>query len=320
MKHPEEEDGQQSVAHRWLASDTPIEQVPVASLQRGDSPRLKGDSKLDAAWLRVAANTPPIIVHRATMGIIDGARRVAAARQRDQNTIAVQFFDGTTAAAFVLAVVANLTTHGQPLTPKDRKAAAARILGMYPDWSDRLIAFTAGLSHHTVSVIRRNLSTGQIAQFKCRLGKDGKTRTAGFTKSRGTAAAASIHADQSASPHGVDGQVDGPGGTVHDVRARRERGGDPSVLETRGAGLGFSIARGQTVVQKLRNNPSVWMTDNGKALVRMLLHSVQLVGMVQAASRATPEHCRGVIAEAASALSDAWNRVAQELRTLNRIV
>jgi hypothetical protein len=273
VNQTQDHDGQQSAAHRWLASESPIEQVPLASLKRGDSPRLTSDSKPQDARLRGDAK-----------------------------------------------VVANNTAHGQPLTPTDRNAAAARILAMYPGWSDRMIASIAGLSHPTVAAIRRrNLSTGKTFQSNRRLGQDGKTRPAASHDSHKATAAAAVHADQNESLHGVGGQANGPVGAVHDLRARRKQDEQPSGAKTHAAGVDVFLARGQAVVQKLRNNPSVWMTDNGKALTRMLLHSVQLVGLVQAASRATPEHCRGVIAEAASALSDAWRRLAQELRALNRI-
>lgn len=276
MNQTDDHDGQ-SAAHRWLASEIPIEQVPIASLLRGDSPRLESDSKPQAAPLRGDADIPPIIV-------------------------------------------VNNTAQGQPLTLKDRKAAAARLLGIYPDWSDRMIASIAGLSHPTVAAIRRrSLSTGKAFQLNCRLGQDGKTHPAVSRDGLKAAAAAANDADQIESLHGVGGQANGPVGAVHDLRARRKQGEQPSGAKTHAAGVDVFLARGQAVVQKLRKNPSVWMTDNGKALTRMLLHSVQLVGLVQAASRATPEHCRGIIAEAASALSDAWRRLAQELRALNRI-
>ena len=156
------DDDGQLWARAWLASESPIVQVPVASLVRGDSPRLEGESKAHAAQMVDAADMPPIIVHQPTMQVIDGMHRLIAAPRGHQDTIAVRFFDGTTEEAFVLAVAANIT-HGLPLTRKDRKAAAARILDMFPDWSDRTIAATAGLSHHTVAVIRRDVQLVKLS-------------------------------------------------------------------------------------------------------------------------------------------------------------
>lgn len=194
-----EHDGRGSwcVAHRWLASKTPVEQVAVASLRRGDSPRLDGDSKDDVAQLRDAVEVPPIIVHRSTMQIIDGGRRAAAALCQHQDTIAVQFFDGSVEEAFVLAVVSNNVTHGLPLSLQDRKAAAARILRMYPDWSDRMIASISGLTHPTIAAIRRNSSTGKTFQSRRRLGRDGITRLAA-PNDRGRGSSTPASADHSA--------------------------------------------------------------------------------------------------------------------------
>lgn len=173
-----DEPGQWCEAYRWLASKTPIEQVALASLKGGNSPRLDSHSKGDVAQWRADVEVPPIIVHRSTMQIIDGARRAAAAQRQHQETIAVRFFEGSQDAAFVLAVVSNDVTHGLPLSLQERKAAAKRILGMYPDWSDRMIASIAGLTHPTVSRIRKTLSTGKAFQLRRRLSRDGKTRPA----------------------------------------------------------------------------------------------------------------------------------------------
>ncbi|MFE3193073.1 ParB N-terminal domain-containing protein [Nocardia sp. NPDC059240] len=97
---------------------------------------------------------PAIIVHRRTMRVVDGAHRLAAAKELGHETIAVRFFDGSENEAFVLAVHANIA-HGLPLSLAERKAAARRLVLSHPQWSDRLIADVAGLSHKTVSAERR---------------------------------------------------------------------------------------------------------------------------------------------------------------------
>jgi len=89
------DDDGQLWARDWLASEFVVEQVPVASLVRGDSPRLEGESKAHAAGMVDAADIPPIIVHRATMRVIDGMHRLRAASLGQQDMIAVRFFDGT---------------------------------------------------------------------------------------------------------------------------------------------------------------------------------------------------------------------------------
>jgi hypothetical protein len=226
----------------------------------------------------------------------------------------VRFFNGTAEEAFVLAVEANIA-HGLPLTPKDRKAAAARILQMFPAWSDRLIASTSGLSHHTVAVLRRDLSTGQIAQINKRLGRDGKTRAVPTRESREPAPA----------PGGVDDNLlrQEPGataedsvGTVHDVRTRLEQRVEPSMPSAGpGAVTNSRTARGYTAVKRLSNNPAVRFTQDGKALVQLLSRSLQLANEAQSLTRSAPEHSLDTIADAAAAISESWTRLAQELRT-----
>jgi hypothetical protein len=295
-------------ARDWLAAEHDTVQVPVASLVQGDSPRLTGESKADAQLMAAAVDVPPVIVHQATMTVIDGWRRVLAAQHRHQDVIAARFFHGTLQAGFVLAVAAN-AAHGLSLCTQDRKAAAARLLGMHPDCSDRMIAAIANLSHHTVGDIRRHLSSGQIAQFKKRLGRDGKTRPATSRRRPGT----TPPAVRDASSRGADEQTDGSSCTVHDVRDRLRQSGNPSVSRTRAAGLDYSVARGHTALERLRHDPSVRDHDDGKVLLRLLSNSLKFVSATRALTRRTPEHCLNAVAEFAAALSDAWNRVAQEL-------
>jgi ParB-like chromosome segregation protein Spo0J len=307
-----DQDTQLCSARSWLASESPIVQVPVASLLRGDSPRLKGESKIHAALMVDALDMPPIIVRRATMQVIDGMHRLTAAQLRHQDTVAVRFFDGTAEEAFVLAVAANIA-HGLPLTLGDRKAAAARILEMYPSWSDRMIASTAGLSHPTVAAIRR-CPTGKTFQLDSRLGRDGKARPLSSDDGR-RAAAEVIRADQSKSLREIAKEAHVSRGTVQNVRARLEQGVDPSVSKTRAATLNFHLARGQAVLTRLRNNPSVRFNEDGKAMLQLLSRSLQFANDAQSLSRRAPEHCLDTVAELAAALSDSWSCLAQELRT-----
>lgn len=309
-----DDDGQLCWAREWLASEFVGEQVPVASLVRGDSPRLDGVSKRHTAALMLEpADLPPIIVHRPTMQVIDGAHRLAVATQRHQDTIDVRFFDGTVEEAFLIAVAANVT-HGLKLTPQDRKAAAARILDMYPRWSDRAIAATAGLSHHTVADIRRSCPTGHDAQSDTRLGRDGKTRPLTTDEGRRVAAEL-IRADQSKSLREIARQAHVSRGTVQDVRARLKQGIDPLVATSRAVGLNVGLARADTALKRLWNDPAVRSPQKSKVMLQLLAHILQITKDAQAACRNAPEHCLNAVAEFASALGDAWSRLAQELHT-----
>jgi hypothetical protein len=132
----------------------PIGRVRLASLVTSGSPRRSGESLEHIRRLAESeAELPPIVVHRATMRVIDGMHRLRAAELRGEDEIEVRFFDGDEASSFVLAVQANIT-HGLPLSLADRKAAAVHIMTLYPQWSDRMVASAAGLAAKTVAASR----------------------------------------------------------------------------------------------------------------------------------------------------------------------
>ncbi|HEY1620466.1 MAG TPA: ParB/RepB/Spo0J family partition protein, partial [Streptosporangiaceae bacterium] len=125
------------------------DQVPVAALLVGDSPRLQGESNEHIRMLAATdAQLPPILVHRPTMQVVDGMHRLRAALLRGQPTISVRFLDGSAEDAFISAVQANIE-HGLPLTLADREAAADRIIATHPWRSDRWIATVTGLAAST---------------------------------------------------------------------------------------------------------------------------------------------------------------------------
>jgi hypothetical protein len=162
----------------------PVVEVDVNSLSIGCSPRISGESSEHVEMLAAAQSPlPPITVHRQTVRVIDGMHRLLAARLRGQQKIAVRFFDGTEADAFVLAVKSNIA-HGLPLTLADRKRAAKRIIALYPQWSDRMIAAAAGIVAGTVVEIRRKIgadsarSPGRLASPRKRCGTS-RTGSAG---------------------------------------------------------------------------------------------------------------------------------------------
>lgn len=308
---PSQDHDQLCWAHTWLTSHADITQVSVASIQPGESLRLKGESKDHVTSMVQAGDMPPIIVHRPTMKVIDGTHRVTAAKRQHRDTIAVRFFDGTVDEAFVLAVVAN-AGNGLPMTTKDRKAAAARILGIYPDWSDRMIADTTGLSHHTVGGIRRKRSGGQFAHLNRRLGRDGKTYPPRPTAGR-RAGANLIRADQKASVREVTRQTGALVGNTQNVRSPLRQSVEPMVPTNRGAGLGFHLARAKEILRRLWNDPEVRSHDKGKAMMELLSHSLRTAMDAQAAIRSAPEHYGNAMAEYAAACGDSWHRLAKDL-------
>ena len=170
--------------------DLPVVEVPVDSLSWGYSPRIEGHdeenvrilAQLDHPW-------PPLLVHRQSYRVIDGMHRLMAARLRGDKTIEVRLHECDEADAFVLAVRANVA-HGLPLSLRDRKAAARRIIESRPEWSDRRISTVAGLSDKTVAVIRRESrlaeAGGEAGGDVRRIGSDGRSRPVDAASRRAT--------------------------------------------------------------------------------------------------------------------------------------
>ncbi|MFI1175774.1 hypothetical protein [Streptomyces melanogenes] len=159
----------------WAVVYGGFEVVPIDSLLPADTPRSAGTDPEHVQRLTdMAGTTPPILVQRATLRVIDGMHRLHAARARGDDKILIQYFEGSDEQSFVHSVRANVT-HGLPLTAGERQVAAARILRMYPDWSDRAIADVAGISPPTVATIRHR-STEKSWQLNTRVGRDGRRR------------------------------------------------------------------------------------------------------------------------------------------------
>lgn len=200
-------------------------QLAIAELLVADSPRVKGEN---AAHVRMLAESPddlpPILVHRLTMHVIDGRHRLKAAQLRGDSTITAVFFDGEPREAFVLAVRLNMT-HGLPLSLADRKAAALRIVSLYPEWSNRAIAAASGISDKTVGVIRRN-ATAEIPQSTDRIARNGVLHRAGSREGRLRAAALFV-ANPVASTRAVATAAGISATTAKNVRDRLRRGEDP---------------------------------------------------------------------------------------------
>ena len=138
------------------AVDCPVtEVVQLRDLDEFEnSPRLSGENPEHTRRLAEVTNPlPPILVHRPTMTVIDGLHRMRAALLRGEQTITAQFFVGDAETAFLLAVENNVA-HGLPLTLCERKAAAMRLIAMFPDRSDRSIAASSGISDKTVAGLR----------------------------------------------------------------------------------------------------------------------------------------------------------------------
>jgi ParB-like chromosome segregation protein Spo0J len=306
--------------------------VPIALLHHADSPRLDGESAEHIQSLAEAdANFPPILVHRATMRVIDGMHRVQATILSGKQEIKVQFFDGAEADAFVAGVLANIE-HGLPLSPADREAAAARILRTHPQWSDRAIAEVAGLACTTVARIR---SRSEHAQRDVRIGRDGRSRPVnGASRRRLASRLYGEHPEASIREIAIMAGISPA--TAMDVRDRMKRGEDPvpaklALAEQKNGPTTPDEAprttaprpiRARTtpapdpslILQKLQRDPALRLNEDGRQLLRWLNARSMNAGETEGFEERIPAHCVSLVAEMALGLAEEWGRLAKELQ------
>lgn len=298
----------------------PVTRIPVGALLPAESPRRNGVNPEHARVLAaLGSDLPPILVNRATMRVIDGMHRLAAARLNGAEEIAVQFCDGTDDEAFVLAVTVNVAC-GLPLTLADRRAAAARILRAYPYLSDRSIAATACVAPNTVAAMRR--ATVQPAQSNRRLGRDGRWRPRDCADRR-RAAGAVIARHPTTPLREVARQAGISVGTARDVRQRVRNGQDPVVSRDRATSPGRSatapaVADPQQILAALRSDPSLRYQDSGRQLLRWLSARSLVVEEWRAVLTAVPPHCAGTLGQLARACAVAWSGFADQLELRGR--
>ncbi|BBZ29279.1 hypothetical protein MMAD_35740 [Mycolicibacterium madagascariense] len=305
------------------------ELVEIASLRVGDSPRTSGeDPEHTALLIDCQTPLPPILVHRATMEIVDGLHRVQAARAKGQTMIEAVLLDGSRESAFVVAVAVNLGD-GLPLSLADRRQAAARIVHSHPHWSDRSISRLVGLSAKTIRTIRGH--SDQVPVVDSRTGRDGRVRPIDSAAGR-RAAAEYLAAHPKSSLRTVAKHAGISPNTVRDVRNRLSRGEDPVGCANRarratgrppatqsrspagashvGAEPSMSV---RPLLASLSRDPALRMSDSGRELLRWLhLHAVEDVD-VAALMAATPRHRQAQLAEIAARCSVNWSVIAHKM-------
>jgi ParB-like chromosome segregation protein Spo0J len=332
-------------------SEYPTKLVPVTDLVLSNWLRVKGeDIKHVRALAEVEDELPPIVVHQATMQVIDGMHRVRAAMLSGVAYIEALLFDGAEDEAFLLAVWLNVA-HGLPLSRADRMAAAVRIIHSSPQWSDRAIARAAGLSDKTVASLRRRASaTAEIPHLPDRIGRDGRIRP--FSPAAGRRVAGDLIAQNPDAPiREIALRAGISPGTARDVRERLRNGLDPvpprqrdasgsqsaeprlAGSRTGGSRAGGSQAAGSRpgdeddgarernlsarmtpkILESLRNDPSLRYNETGRVLLRLLaLHTMSPADWEQLIS-AVPLHRAQAVAQVARSSAEAWREFATRL-------
>jgi hypothetical protein len=302
----------------------PVVEVEVSALSGVDSPRISGESPEHVETLAAAqTELPPIIVHRRTMQVIDGLHRLKAAKLRGETKIAVRFFDGNTAEAFVLAVKSNIA-HGLPLSLADRKRATERIIISHPQWSDRMVASVVGIAAGTVAEIRKQIpDTSTFASS--RIGQDGRVRPIDGTKGRKLASELisenpSLSLRQIARAAGISPE------TARDVRNRLRRGEDP-LPKQRNNGQRLASRRTDqpssdnrlrrapvqacaAALERLKADPAMRFSATGRNLLMLFnIHTIRAEEWDEIIDN-VPPHRFGIVAELARDCAELWAEFA----------
>jgi len=316
--------------------------VPLTRIVEGRQVRVEGVSEQHVAALaRTLDRLPPIVLHRATMQVIDGAHRIHAARRRGQVEIDAVFFDGTSVEALLLAIRLN-HRHGLPLTREDRRAAVARIIADAPAWSDRRIAALAGVSPKTVTSVRQR-STAETPHLDARIGLDGRIRPVDPAAGRRRVSEA-LRRNPYASVRELAAAAGVAPTTAAKIRRRLSHGPGPARPE--GAGSPAPVAVGEPAfgprphavrdlpagraavgggpseftehLGRLRGDPSFRSNDTGRLLLRLIgTHAAGAAAMERAVT-AVPEHCRASVATLARLCAGSWLRLAVQAESASR--
>jgi hypothetical protein len=249
-------------------------------------------------------NLPPLLVQKSTFRVIDGMHRLRAAQAAGRNEIHAQLWDIDDQDAFLYGISANVR-HGLPLSLTDRRAAAQKILELRPDWSDRAIARAAGLSGKTVGALRTRGDLSLPALTR-RIGLDGKVRPV----QGAIASAVQKTMDTATSSVCTTTAPDEPVvlGASHakldKLRSTSENNHTPS--------SGRSTDNVETILAKLRKDPSLKYNPSGRGLLR-LMHQRPTRTLRKDVMEALPGHWMAKVAALARAYASEWLEIAEEL-------
>lgn len=306
-----------------VQTDTSVVRLKLSAVRIGGGPRIGGlDNNHIRSLAEVDTPLPPIIVRRVSLDVVDGAHRVLALKLRGESEVDAVIFDGEENEAFALAVKIN-TRHGLPLSKEERQAATARLIEMYPSWSDRRISQQAGVSPTTVALIRR-CSSVQPEHLHARVGRDGRRRPIDTRPGR-QAAAEILKKEPSASLREIARQAGVSPGTVRDVRRRIQAGESPltTIQQHADAGRTSTPAKGiqpQTRVPakgqrakifgSLLADPSLRYSQVGRVFLRSIEATLSASRDWESLAAALPPHCVPFATEVAVECAELWRHLA----------
>lgn len=309
----------------------PATTVPISSLVSTKTPRLGGVNKSHIRTLaEIHTGLPPILVHKSTGHVIDGIHRLRAALLRGEDMIEARFIDVSEEEAFLIAVSVNVT-HGLPLSLADRKAAARRIVEVHPEWSDRTIAATAGLSPKTVRAIRKS-SGEENPHLNSRIGRDGRIYPVNGADGRRRVRQA-VEAHPEASTRQIAAIAGVSVGTVHKMRERlqQEQVQTPPIqssslkdnagpqLPNRSVALSGAVVGRATALdrraieQRLKRDPALKHSESGRSLIKWLNACSIASEECRKVVDIVPSRWSTVVVDLARSYAQEWQQLAGEL-------
>ena len=305
------------VDQRFVGGERTV--IAIGRLDLSLSPRVNGVDPRHVAVLAQLdpAALPPVVVQRGTLRVVDGAHRVHAARLRAETCVAVEIVEGDDEELFVQAVCRN-AEHGLPLSLEDRRSACRRILRTHPDWSNRRIAGLVGLSPNTVGSARR-LRCDEEAEPTARLGRDGRVYRTGGGRAVERVRTA-LAANPSASVREVAATAGISVGRAHSLRREllAARGGTgPVAPASTGADAGASGPGAEAIVAlvgALAADPSLRHTEQGRALLQLVVPQALEPVRWRSLLEAVPSHRAEDVIELSQGLARTWSLFAEELR------
>ncbi|MFJ8162368.1 hypothetical protein ACIRBY_15745 [Streptomyces sp. NPDC096136] len=311
-----------------LSPTSTVEPVPLRDLHTAHAPRNAEEDEQYARTLAASQeDLAPVLVHRSTMLVIDGVCRARAAALRGRTHIRARLFDGTEEDGDMLSVLVDVA-HGMVPPVAERTAAARHVLRVQPEWSDRALAALTGLPGKRVAALRRE-SGSATPPHERRLGLDGRARPLD-SAARRQLADGLLNDDPHASLRQVARAAGLSPATVADVRERRRRGEDPVPRRGTGARPGRAglvptprtggTALPATAVTALRpalasltQDPSLRLTESGRALLRALDVSCVLADGIEGIAAHVPPHRLDTVARLAESHARLWEALASHL-------
>jgi len=316
------------------AGKAPAVELPLNQLRPGAYIRVAG---INEDHVRALADwdgeLPPIVVQRSTMRVIDGVHRVKAAKLRGDTSIRARLVDLSDQAAFVESVTANIG-HGLPLSLSDRKAAAARMMTLFPQWSDRALGRACGLSGETISAFRLRSGAGEPER---RIGLDGKSRPVDSGPGRRVAREL-LDAHPDATLREIAREAGVSPGTVRKVRdsMRADNQGrgnapvrsadepmrrsvKPSVAQSRQPWRPQIEMDSERILDNLSRDPSLRYQAMGRDLLR-LLHRGRVHPPEREVVDVLPAHCISAVARLTRLYAQQWLALSTHLEDRARDV